>query len=245
MLNAKQMERSNGRDNASLRPLKLTRQATRYAEGSVLIELGHTRVLCTATVEAKVPGFLKGQGQGWVSAEYGMLPRATHTRGEREAVRGKQSGRTQEIQRLIGRSLRAAVDLTAIAEHTISIDCDVLQADGGTRCASITGACLALADALKWMQRESKAGENALRTWVAAVSVGIRNGEVLLDLDYEEDSSCDTDMNVVMTSSGRFIELQGTAEGTPFSREEADALLAMAGVGIKQLLAAQQSAWAA
>lgn len=235
--------RPNGRSFDELRAVKLTRQATRYAEGAVLIEIGHTKVLCTASVEAKVPGFLKGKAQGWITAEYGMLPRATHTRGDREASRGKQSGRTQEIQRLIGRSLRAVVDLKAIGEHTITIDCDVLQADGGTRCASITGACLALADALRWMHKEGKASERALTAWVAAVSVGMRDGVVLLDLDYEEDSQCDTDMNIVMASSGGLIEIQGTAEGQAFSREEAGMMLDRADRGIKQLLDAQQACW--
>jgi len=235
--------RPSGRSHDELRDVRLTRQATRYAEGAVLIEIGHTKVLCTASVEAKVPGFLRGRGQGWVTAEYGMLPRATHTRGDREAARGKQSGRTQEIQRLIGRSLRAVVDLGAIGEHTITVDCDVLQADGGTRCASITGACLALADALRWMQEHEKASEKALKAWVAAVSVGMRDGAVLLDLDYEEDSQCDTDMNVVMTSSGGLIEVQGTAEGEPFSREQATIMLDLADKGIKQLLESQQACW--
>lgn len=238
-----QHERLSGRRPDELRPVSLARRATRYAEGSVLIEVGHTRVLCTASVETKVPGFLKGKGQGWVTAEYGMLPRATHTRGDREAARGKQSGRTQEIQRLIGRSLRAVVDLQAIGEHTITIDCDVLQADGGTRCASITGACLALADALQWLHQAGKASDKALIAWVAAVSVGIRDGAMILDLDYEEDSQCDTDMNVVMTSKGGLIEMQGTAEGEPFSREQAVMMLDMADHGIRQLLAAQQACW--
>jgi ribonuclease PH len=236
-------ERPSGRKPDELRPVVLTRRATRYAEGAVLIEVGHTKVLCTASVEAKIPGFLKGKGQGWVTAEYGMLPRATHTRGDREAARGKQSGRTQEIQRLIGRSLRAVVDLQAIGEHTITIDCDVLQADGGTRCASITGACIALADALQSMHQEGKASDKALMAWVAAVSVGIKNGAMMLDLDYEEDSRCDTDMNVVMTSKGGLIELQGTAEGEPFSREQAQMMIEMADKGIQQLLAAQQACW--
>jgi len=237
--------RSSGRKHNELRPVSLTLRATRYAEGAALVEVGHTKVLCTASVEAKVPGFLKGRGQGWVTAEYGMLPRATHTRGDREAARGKQSGRTQEIQRLIGRSLRAVVDLRAIGEHTITVDCDVLQADGGTRCASITGACLALADALRWMATTSKADSGALLMWVAAVSVGIRNGVVLLDLDYEEDSQCDTDMNIVMTSTGGLVELQGTAEGHTFSREQAREMIDTAALGIELLLAEQQRCWLA
>ena len=243
MSNSASLERPSGRHYDELRPIRMTRQATRYAEGAVLVEVGHTQVLCTASVEARVPGFLKGRGQGWVTAEYGMLPRATHTRSDREAARGKQSGRTQEIQRLIGRSLRAVVDLQAIGEHTITIDCDVLQADGGTRCASITGACVALADALRWMRANHKIETDALRMWVAAISVGIRNEVVLLDLDYDEDSQCDTDMNVVMTSTGGLIELQGTAEGRAFSREQARQMIDLAGVGIEQLLAEQQRCW--
>lgn len=236
--------RSDGRRNDQLRNLDLRRGVSRHAEGSALIHIGHTQVLCTASVEAKVPGFLRGRGQGWVTAEYGMLPRATHTRGDREAARGRQSGRTQEIQRLIGRSLRAVTDLAALGEHTIVLDCDVLQADGGTRCASITAACLALADALEWMQQRSKLRSDALKQWVAAVSVGIAGGAVVLDLDYAEDSACDTDMNVVMSADGGIVELQGTAEGVPFSRQEADRMLDLAQGGIRALVEAQRSAMA-
>jgi ribonuclease PH len=236
--------RSDGRRSDQLRTLNLRRGVSRHAEGSALIHLGHTQVLCTASVEAKVPGFLRGRGQGWVTAEYGMLPRATHTRGDREAARGRQSGRTQEIQRLIGRSLRAATDLSALGEHTITLDCDVLQADGGTRCASITAACLALADALEWMQLRNKLRSDALRQWVAAVSVGIAGGAVVLDLDYAEDSACDTDMNVVMAADGGIVELQGTAEGTPFSRQQADRMMDLAQGGIRALVEAQRFAMA-
>jgi ribonuclease PH len=232
--------RSNGRNAEQLRPVRLTRAYTRHAEGSVLVEFGDTKVLCTASVEAKVPGFLRGQGRGWVTAEYGMLPRATHTRGDREAARGKQSGRTQEIQRLIGRALRAVVDLTALGEHTVHIDCDVLQADGGTRTASITGAFVAVHDALNWMLGKGMIATLPVRDFVAAVSVGIVGGKALLDLDYPEDSACQTDMNVVMTGAGRFVEVQGTAEGEPFARAELDQLLAIAGRGIAELVAHQR-----
>jgi len=234
--------RSNGRNAEQLRPVRLTRAYTRHAEGSVLVEFGDTKVLCTASVEAKVPGFLRGQGRGWVTAEYGMLPRATHTRGDREAARGKQSGRTQEIQRLIGRALRAVVDLSALGEHTVHIDCDVLQADGGTRTASITGAFVAVHDALNWMLGKGMIAKLPVRDFVAAVSVGIVGGEALLDLDYPEDSACQTDMNVVMTGAGRFVEVQGTAEGEPFARAELDQLLAIAGRGIAELVAQQRRA---
>jgi ribonuclease PH len=232
--------RSNGRNTEQLRPVRLTRAYTRHAEGSVLVEFGDTKVLCTASVEGKVPGFLRGQGRGWVTAEYGMLPRATHTRGDREAARGKQSGRTQEIQRLIGRALRAVVDLPALGENTIHIDCDVLQADGGTRTASITGAFVAVHDALSWMRGKGMIATLPVKDFVAAVSVGLVAGAPMLDLDYAEDSSCQTDMNVVMTGAGRFVEVQGTAEGEPFARAELDQLLALAGRGIGELVAQQR-----
>ncbi|MEN9491138.1 MAG: hypothetical protein RJA63_1587 [Pseudomonadota bacterium] len=207
-----------------------------------MIEFGDTRVLCTATVEEGVPPFLRGKGQGWVTAEYGMLPRSTHTRSAREAAKGKQSGRTQEIQRLIGRSLRAVVDLTALGERQIIVDCDVLQADGGTRTASITGACVAVHDALEKLIEDGRLDASPLRDWVAAVSVGIVDGVPVLDLDYPEDSACDTDMNVVMTGRGGFVELQGTAEGVPFSGQELSALLALAERGIERLVALQKAA---
>ena len=234
--------RPSGRKPDELRAVRITRQFTRHAEGSVLVEFGETRVLCTASVEESVPGFLRGKGQGWVTAEYGMLPRATHTRTAREAAKGKQSGRTQEIQRLIGRSLRAITNLTALGERQITLDCDVLQADGGTRTAAITGACVALHDAIKHLLAAGKLTQNPLRDFVAAVSVGIVGGVAVLDLDYPEDSSCDTDMNVVMTGSGGIVEVQGTAEGPPFSRAELDALLQLAQDGIARLVAAQQAA---
>jgi len=234
------MTRAAGRRPDELRPVRLTRGYTRHAEGSVLVEFGDTRVLCTASVEARVPPFLRDRGRGWLTAEYGMLPRATHTRGEREAARGRQSGRTQEIQRLIGRALRAVVDLAAIGERTLQVDCDVLQADGGTRTASITGAFVAVHDALAWMVREGMIASVPVRDFVAAVSVGMKDGVALLDLDYAEDSSCDTDMNVVMTGAGRYIEVQGTAEGAPFARAELDALLELAGRGVAELVAHQQ-----
>ncbi|MCC6870272.1 MAG: ribonuclease PH [Burkholderiales bacterium] len=237
--------RSGSRRPDELRPLRFTRGFTRHAEGSVLVEMGETRVLCTASVEEGVPAFLKGRGEGWLTAEYGMLPRATHTRGRREAVEGKQSGRTQEIQRLIGRSLRAVVDLAALGERTLKIDCDVLQADGGTRCASITGACVAVADAIAWCRTQGLVAGQPLREFVAAVSVGLVDGTAVLDLDYAEDSACDTDMNVVMTASGGIVEVQGTAEGAPFTRDELDALLALGAAGIRELVAAQQAALAA
>ena len=227
-----------------LRPVRITRHFTRHAEGSVLVEFGDTQVLCTASVEESVPPFLKGKGQGWLTAEYGMLPRATHTRGAREAARGKQSGRTQEIQRLIGRSLRAVVDLGALGERQIIIDCDVLQADGGTRTASITGACVAVADALDGLVKAGRLSQSPMREKVAAVSVGIVGATPVLDLDYIEDASCETDMNVVMTASGGIIEVQGTAEGVPFSRTELDALMSLAERGIQQLVEAQTAALA-
>jgi ribonuclease PH len=234
--------RAGGRRADELRPVRLTRGYTRHAEGSVLVEFGDTKVLCTASVEARVPGFLRDQGRGWLTAEYGMLPRATHTRGDREAARGKQSGRTQEIQRLIGRALRAVVDLRAIGENTLQIDCDVLQADGGTRTASITGAFVAVHDALAWMRGKGMIATLPVRDFVAAVSVGLHQGNAMLDLDYAEDSACQTDMNVVMTGAGRFVEVQGTAEGEPFARAELDALLALAGRGIAELVAQQRRA---
>ena len=230
------------RDAAQLRPLTITRNYTRHAEGSVLVEFGDTKVLCTASVEERVPPFLKGKGRGWVTAEYGMLPRSTNTRTDREAARGKQSGRTQEIQRLIGRSLRAVTDLGALGERQITLDCDVIQADGGTRCASISGACVALHDALSKLVAAGKLAGHPMRELVAAVSVGIVGGMPVLDLNYEEDSACDTDMNVVMTASGGIIEVQGTAEGEPFSRGELDTLLELAATGIGAIVAAQKSA---
>ncbi|MDR3323245.1 MAG: ribonuclease PH [Zoogloeaceae bacterium] len=227
-----------------LRPVTITRQFTRHAEGSVLIEIGHTRVLCTASVEENVPSFLRGKGQGWVTAEYGMLPRATHTRSPREAARGKQTGRTQEIQRLIGRSLRAVMNLATLGERQITLDCDVLQADGGTRCAAITGAWVALFDACESLRAAGKLAQNPLREPVAAVSVGLWQQTPVLDLDYPEDSGCDTDMNVIMTGSGGLVEIQGTAEGEPFSRPQLNILLDLAETGIRQLVAAQKSALA-
>jgi ribonuclease PH len=223
-----------------MRSVSIERNYTKHAEGSVLVSFGDTKVLCTASVEAKVPPFLKGRGQGWLTAEYGMLPRATNTRGDREAARGKQSGRTQEIQRLIGRSMRAVVDLARLGERTIQIDCDVLQADGGTRTASITGAFVAVHDALTWLKTRGALTELPLKEFVAAVSVGVYKGTPVLDLDYAEDSECDTDMNVVMTGSGGFIEVQGTAEGQAFSRAELDGLLSLADKGIRELVALQK-----
>jgi len=234
--------RPSGRRADELRAVKITRGFTRHAEGSVLVAMGDTQVLCTVSVEEGVPAFLKGKGQGWLTAEYGMLPRATNTRMRREAAEGKQSGRTQEIQRLIGRSLRAVVDLAALGERTLKIDCDVLQADGGTRCAAITGACVAVADAIAWCKGKGLITGEPLRDHVAAVSVGVVDGAVVLDLDYAEDSACDTDMNVVMTGAGGFVELQGTAEGAPFTRAEMDALVALAQDGIARLVAAQKAA---
>ncbi|MGZ5099476.1 MAG: ribonuclease PH [Usitatibacter sp.] len=236
------MNRSFDRSADALRPVRFQRRYTRYAEGSVLIEMGHTLVLCTASVEEKVPPFLKGKGAGWVTAEYGMLPRATHTRSGREAASGKQSGRTQEIQRLIGRSLRAVTDTSLLGERQVTIDCDVLQADGGTRCASITGAMVALADAIAGLRAKGLVTADPLRDFVAAVSVGIVDGVPVLDLDYDEDSSCDTDMNVVMTGAGRFVEVQGTAEGAPFTREQMSSLLDLASSGISRLISLQRSA---
>jgi len=237
-------DRSHGRRADQLRDVRFTRGFTRHAEGSVLVEMGDTRVLCTVSVEEGVPPFLKGKGQGWLTAEYGMLPRATNTRMKREAADGRQSGRTQEIQRLIGRSLRAVTDLAALGERTLKVDCDVLQADGGTRCASITGACVAVADAVAWCRARGLVTGEPLREFVAAVSVGIVAGVPVLDLDYDEDSGCDTDMNVVMTAGGGFVELQGTAEGTPFTRAEMEALVRLAEGGIRDLVAAQKAALA-
>ncbi len=228
--------RAHQRADDALRPIRFTRKFTHHAEGSVLVEFGDTRVLCTASVEEKVPGFLKGKGQGWLTAEYGMLPRATHTRSNREAASGKQSGRTQEIQRLIGRALRSVVNLKALGERTIQIDCDVLQADGGTRTASITGAWVALMDAVSWMQGEGFIVENPVREPVAAISVGMFEGRALLDLDYQEDSGCETDMNLVMTAAGHFVEIQGTAEGAPFSSEHLQAMLALGKKGTQELM---------
>ncbi len=225
-----------------LRNIRITRRYTRHAEGAVLIEAGDTKVLCTVSVEDKVPPFLKGKGQGWLTAEYGMLPRATNTRSDREAARGKQSGRTQEIQRLIGRALRAVVDLNALGERTMQIDCDVIQADGGTRTAGITGAFVAVHDAVSYLLDKKLLAASPIRDFVAAVSVGVYQGVPVLDLDYPEDSACDTDMNVVMTGSGGLIEVQGTAEGAPFSRAEMNALLDLANKGIQELIAAQKAA---
>jgi ribonuclease PH len=237
--------RPSNRQADELRQVRLTRRYTRHAEGSVLVEFGLTQVLVTASVEENVPGFLRGKGQGWLTAEYGMLPRSTHTRSAREAARGKQSGRTQEIQRLIGRSLRAVVDLAALGERQIIIDCDVLQADGGTRTAAITGACVAVHDALTGLVAAGKLAASPMRDMVAAVSVGIYQGSPVLDLDYAEDSACDTDMNVVMTGQGGIIEVQGTAEGHPFSRAELNRLLDLATAGIERLVNLQRAALAA
>jgi ribonuclease PH len=234
--------RLSQRQSDELRPLSLTRGYTAHAEGSVLIQVGQTRVLCTASVETSVPPFLRGKGQGWVTAEYGMLPRATHTRSAREAAKGKQTGRTQEIQRLIGRSLRAVTDLAALGERQITLDCDVLQADGGTRCAAITGAWVALHDACAKLVADGTLPANPIRDHVAAISVGIVDGQAVLDLDYAEDSNCDTDMNVIMTGSGGIVEIQGTAEGTPFSRLELTQLVDLADTGIRELVAVQTQA---
>ncbi|MFW9606632.1 MAG: ribonuclease PH [Pseudomonas sp.] len=238
------MARPSGRAANQMRAVKITRHYTKHAEGSVLVEFGDTKVICTVSVEAGVPRFLKGQGQGWLTAEYGMLPRATGSRNAREAARGKQGGRTLEIQRLIGRSLRAALDLSKLGENTLYIDCDVIQADGGTRTASITGAMVALVDALSVMKARGMVRQDPLRQWVAAVSVGIHNGQAVLDLDYLEDSDAGTDLNVVMTDAGGFIEVQGTAEGTPFQPEELNAMLELARNGLNELFAAQRSAMA-
>ncbi len=234
--------RPDGRAAAALRPVRITRSYTMHAEGSVLIEFGNTKVLCTASVEDRVPPHKKGSGEGWVTAEYGMLPRATHTRSSREASKGKQSGRTQEIQRLIGRSLRAVFDLAALGERTITLDCDVLQADGGTRTASITGAFVAAQDAVNRLLSEGKLSRNPVQQQVAAVSVGMYQGIPVLDLNYDEDSACDTDMNVVMTGAGHFVEVQGTAEGAAFTRDEMNQLLALADQGIAELMQLQRAA---
>ncbi len=242
--NLSSVTRPSGRQTNALRQVVIERGYTRHAEGSVLISMGDTRVLCTASVENRVPGFLRGKNQGWITAEYGMLPRATHTRGMREAATGKQGGRTLEIQRLIGRALRACVDRGALGERTITLDCDVLQADGGTRCAAITGAYVALVDAVRGLIKRGDVKMDPVYGAVAAVSVGIYRGVPVLDLDYAEDSDCDTDMNIVMNDGGGFIELQGTAEGHAFRRSELDALLGLAETGVTQLLAAQRGALA-
>lgn len=234
--------RPSGRAPDQLRDVKITRNYTKHAEGSVLIEFGETKVLCNATVETKVPGFLRGQGQGWVTAEYGMLPRSTGSRMGREAARGKQGGRTMEIQRLIGRSLRAAVDMKALGEHTITIDCDVIQADGGTRTASITGAFVALVDAVNYMLEKKMIENDPINGHIASISVGIYQGTPVMDLDYAEDSSCETDMNIVMNDEGGFIEVQGTAEGAAFSPDELNAMLALGKQAIDQLIEKQREA---
>ena len=234
--------RPSGRRPEQLRRVVITRNYIMHAEGSVLIEFGDTKVICTASVEDKVPGFLKGRGQGWLTAEYGMLPRATNTRNEREAARGKQSGRTQEIQRLIGRSLRAVVDLSLLGERTVQIDCDVIQADGGTRTAAITGAWIAVRDAVNGLRASGALTSDPLTDQVAAISVGMFEGQAVLDLDYAEDSNCDTDMNIVMTGAGHFVEVQGTAEGVAFTRAQMDALLGLASDGIADLVRQQRAA---
>ncbi len=234
--------RPSGRRPDQLRRVVITRNYTMHAEGSVLIEFGDTKVICTASVEDKVPGFLKGRGQGWLTAEYGMLPRATNTRNDREAARGKQSGRTQEIQRLIGRSLRAVVDLNLLGERTIQIDCDVIQADGGTRTAAITGAWIAVRDAINGLRASGALATDPLTDHVAAISVGMFDGYPVLDLDYAEDSNCDTDMNIVMTGAGNFVEVQGTAEGAAFTRAQMDALVGLASDGIAELVRQQRAA---
>ncbi|SEF81196.1 ribonuclease PH [Oceanospirillum linum] len=238
------VSRPSGRASDAMREVKITRNYTCHAEGSVLVEFGNTKVICTASVDASVPRFLRGKNQGWVTAEYGMLPRSTGSRMGREAARGKQSGRTQEIQRLIGRSLRAAVDMQALGEHTIQIDCDVIQADGGTRTASITGACVALVDAIRWMQREKMIKGDPLKQMISSISVGVYKGMPVLDLDYPEDSTAETDMNVVMTDQGGFIEVQGTAEGAPYTQEELLAMLELAKKGCTELFEMQQQALA-
>lgn len=233
--------RPSGRKPGQLREIRITRHYTRHAEGSVLIEFGGTRVICTASVIDKVPLFLKGKGRGWLTAEYGMLPRATDSRTDREAAKGKQSGRTQEIQRLIGRSLRSVMDLNRLGERTLQFDCDVIQADGGTRTAAITGAFVALHDAIEFLLDREALPASPITDFIAAVSVGVYRGQPVLDLDYLEDSDCDTDMNVVMTGSGGFVEIQGTAEGKPFDRAALDALLALAEAGIRQLVELQKN----
>jgi ribonuclease PH len=236
--------RPSGRAADQLRPVSIQRRFTRHAEGSVLVSFGHTQVLCTASVEERAPAWRKEQGGGWLTAEYGMLPRATHTRGKREAAQGKQSGRSQEIQRLIGRALRAVLDLDALGNYTITLDCDVLQADGGTRTAAITGSYVALVDAVTAMRQRGQLKNNPLHGQIAAVSVGIYRGQAVLDLDYAEDSDCETDMNVVMNEAGQFVEVQGTAEGHAFRREELDTMLDLAAKGIAELTAAQRAALA-
>ena len=234
--------RADGRTANQIRPVTITRQFTCHAEGSVLIEFGNTKVICTATVEEGVPRFMKGKGEGWITAEYSMLPRSTHTRSQREAARGKQGGRTLEIQRLIARALRAAVDLKLLGENTITLDCDVIQADGGTRTASISGACVALVDAINHMRAKNIISTNPLKHMIAAVSVGVVNGEAVADLEYTEDSVAETDMNVVMTESGKLIEVQGTAEGEPFSLDELNEMLGLAKDGLYEIFNAQKSA---
>lgn len=236
--------RPSGRTPAQLRDVRITRNYTKHAEGSVLVEFGDTKVICTASVETSVPPFLRGKGQGWITAEYGMLPRSTGSRMLREAAKGKQQGRTVEISRLIGRSLRAAVDLEALGENTITIDCDVIQADGGTRTASITGACVALVDAIAWLKTNGKIKGEPLKQRIAAVSVGIYEGTPVLDLDYAEDSSAETDLNVIMTEHAGFVEIQGTAEGAAFSQDELNAMLALAKQGVGELMAVQEAALA-
>jgi len=239
-----QIQRPSGRRHDELRPVRIVRNYTKHAEGSVLVEFGDTRVICTASVEEKVPSFLKGKGQGWLTAEYGMLPRATGTRTDREAARGKQSGRTQEIQRLIGRSLRAVFDLTKLGERTLHIDCDVIQADGGTRTAAITGGFVAAYDAARWLRLRGAIDNLPVSDFVAAVSVGIYQHVAVLDLDYIEDSGCETDMNFVMTGGGGLVEVQGTAEGRPFTQQQLDSMLALGKKGVIELVAAQKHALA-
>lgn len=236
--------RPSGRTTSQIRPVTITRNFTAHAEGSVLIEIGDTKVLCNATVEAGVPRFMKGQGKGWITAEYGMLPRSTHTRNQREAAKGKQSGRTMEIQRLIARSLRAAVDLKELGENTVTVDCDVIQADGGTRTASITGACVALVDAINYMRAENMIKTNPLKHMVAAISVGVYKGTPIADLEYVEDSEAETDMNVIMTEDGRLIEVQGTAEEEPFTFDEMQEMMALAKNAIGELVDEQKKALA-
>ena len=236
--------RPSGRTTDQLRDVRITRNFTKHAEGSVLVEVGDTKVICTASVDTNVPPFLRGKGQGWVTAEYGMLPRSTGSRMIREAAKGKQQGRTVEISRLIGRSLRAAIDLTALGENTITIDCDVIQADGGTRTASITGACVAMVDAINWLKAKGKVKGEPLKQMIAAVSVGIYKGEAVLDLDYAEDSTAETDLNVIMTENGGFVEIQGTAEGEAFTPDELNAMLALAQKAIGELSAKQKEALA-
>lgn len=234
--------RLKNRANNETRSIEILRNYTKHAEGSVLIKCGDTHVICNASIEEKVPSFLKGKNQGWVTAEYGMLPRSTSSRMARESSRGKQSGRTQEIQRLIGRSLRAVIDLNSLGERTIHIDCDVIQADGGTRTASITGAYVALCDAINPLLEKGILKDSPIKDSVAAISLGIKDGEVLIDLDYAEDSNCDTDMNVVMTGEGKFVEIQGTAEGVPFSKEEMDNIILLAAQGITKIIQLQRNA---